>query len=322
MNELISVIIPVYNVQAYLDAAIQSVLRQTYEELEIILIDDGSTDASGTLCNAYAALDRRIRVIHTPNEGLSKARNRGLDTATGSYVFFLDSDDYLEPDAIEQLYCNLTAHNADISVGSLRDVDENGTVIFDDALPLPAPVTLMDERSFWSFSLTKKTGVMVTSKLYKKSIWNTLRFPEGKIHEDDATLVRIMRQCDSIVCTNRICMNYRIRSGSIMQTAFSEKNLDKLQFLTERVNYFLEKNYYEYCYGTYYAGMELLCRALLSGDKKLKCKAKQRYKHYRTLAKSVSSVVESKKQKCSLWLFSLHLGLYTFIRHKIKKAGN
>ena len=319
MDELISIIIPVYNVQEYLDEAIQSALKQTYTNLEIILVDDGSTDVSGKLCDNYAAIDNRVIVIHFPNGGLSKARNCGLDIATGSYIFFLDSDDYLEPDAIEHLLHNLTSHKADISVGSLRDVNESSEIIFDDALALPEPVVLLNERSFWKFSLTKKTGVMATGKLYKRFIWNSLRFPEGKIHEDDAVLVSVMRQCNSIVCTRKICMNYRIRSGSIMQTGFSVKNLDKISFLAERVNYFLENNYPEYLYGTYFAGMELISKAYLSENKTLKDRAKTEHKSYCALITAIRPYIKKHIQRCSLFLFFSHLGLYTFIRYKIKK---
>lgn len=319
MNALISIIIPVYNVQDFLDEAIQSVLRQTYSHLELILVDDGSTDTSGKLCDDYAASDSRIRVIHAPNGGVSKARNRGLDIAGGDYIFFLDSDDYLEPDAIEHLYQNLSEHHADISAGSIRDVDEQGRELFSDILDLPEPVTAMDERSFWSFSLTNKIGVIVTCKLFKRSIWASLRFPEGKIHEDDGVCVSIMQQCHTIVCTEKICMNYRTRSGSIMHTSFSVKNLNKVAFLSERVNYFLDKKYYEYCYGTYFAGMALISKSFLSSESDLKKRAVKEYKSYRSLVKKLLPRVCIFSQKCYLLLFYSSLTIYVLLRYKLRR---
>lgn len=318
MNALISVIIPVYNVQAFLDEAIQSVLQQTYSNLEIIIIDDGSTDNSGKLCDDYAASDSRIHVIHTPNGGLSSARNKGLDIATGNYILFLDSDDYFEPDTIRSLYFNLINHNADISIGSIRDVDEHSNELYIDSLNLQDDIMVLDEQSYWKFTMTRKFGVTVTSKLYKRCIWDTLRFREGKIHEDDGAIVDIMRQCSKIVCTNKICMNYRIRSGSIMQTSFSVKNLDKVEFLAERVNYFLEKEYYEYCYGTFFSGMYLISKAFLSSEAPLIKRAKEEYKAYRKLALKVLPHAATLSQKCSLLLFFFNLNIYTFIRFKLR----
>ena len=318
MKAIISVIIPVYNVQEFLGEAIQSVLHQSYTELEIILVDDGSTDNSGKICDDYATSNPQIRVIHTKNGGVSAARNKALDIVRGDYIYFLDSDDYLEPDALETLYNNLVACDADMSVGSLRDVDEQGNEIYIDTLGLPKDIMVMDEKSFWSFSLTNKSGVMVTNKLFKQSIWKNLRFLEGKIHEDDGALVSIMRQCSTIVCTNKISMNYRVRTGSIMQTTFSEKNLAKIAFLSERVNYFLEKGYFEYCYGAYFSGMQLISKAYLSSEDTLIKRAKDEYKSYRKLAKYLLPHVKCLSKKCSLLLFYSNLYIYTLIRYKFK----
>lgn len=318
MKAIISVIIPIYNVQEFLGEAIQSVLHQSYTALEIILVDDGSTDNSGKICDNYAALNPQIRVIHTKNGGISSARNKALDIAAGDYIMFLDSDDYLEPDAIETLYNNLVACDADMSVGSLRIVDEQSKEVYTDTLGMPKDIMAMDERSFWSFSLTKQSGVMVTNKLFKQYIWKTLRFIEGKIHEDDAALVNIMRQCSTIVCTNKISMNYRVRTGSIMQTPFSEKNLAKVAFLSERVNYFLEKGYFEYCYGAYFSGMQLISKAYLSSENMLIKRAKEEYESYRKLAKRLFPHAKYMSQKCSLLLFYLNLHIYTFVRYKFR----
>lgn len=318
MNDLISVIIPVYNVQEYLEQTLQSVITQTYSSLEIILVDDGSTDASGKICDTYATTDARIRVIHKKNSGISGARNCGLDIASGNYTFFLDSDDFLEPNALELLYHNLIASDADISVGAIREVNEQGIELYCDILHLSAPVVVMNEKSFWAYSITKKIGVMATGKLYKRFIWDTLRFPDGKIHEDDGTIVKVMSQCNSIVCSDSICMNYRIRSGSIMQTTFSVKNLDKVAFFAERVTYFLSKGYYEYCYSTYFFGMELICKAYLSNEITLKQYTKKLYRSYRTLIKRLLPHIPFLSQKLSLLLFAANLPLYTLLRYRLR----
>lgn len=318
MNDLISVIIPVYNTQHYLEKAIQSVLSQTYRSLEIILADDGSTDTSGKICDEFAASDARIRVIHKENGGISSARNAALALASGSYIFFLDSDDYLEPDALEYLYSNLITSDADISVGAICDVSEDGSELYRDILHLSAPVVVMNEKSFWAYSINKKIGVMATGKLYKRFFWDTLRFPDGKIHEDDGTIVKVMAQCHLIVCSDKICMNYRMRTGSIMQTAFSVKNLDKIAFLAERVTYFLSKEYYEYCYPAYFVGMELISKAVLCKDAALKKAGKEQYRTYRTLAKELLPHIKPLSQKISLTLFAANLSLYTLIRYRLR----
>ena len=129
MENLISVIVPVYNIEAYLRKCIDSILAQTYTNLEIILVDDGSTDNSGEICNEYAAKDARIRVIHKGNGGLSSARNTGIDIATGKYIGFVDSDDYLAPDMYEKLLGAIVNNHADISVCNVHHVDENEELI-------------------------------------------------------------------------------------------------------------------------------------------------------------------------------------------------
>ena len=182
MSGIISVIIPVYKVEQYLEQCIVSVTRQTYQQLEILLVDDGSPDRCGTICDEWAKRDRRIKVIHKENGGLSDARNAGLKVASGTFIAFVDSDDFIMPTMLEQLLVALEQEHAEIAecdyITFSEEVPEKGVLIRKKTVGYEmkeAMSFLLDEYKF------KYT---VWNKLYRREIFNCLQFEVGKIHED------------------------------------------------------------------------------------------------------------------------------------------
>ena len=220
---LISVIIPVFNVEDYLEACVNSVISQSYENLEIILVDDGSTDRSAKLCNSLAVKDLRIKTLHKPNGGLSSARNYGIDSATGDYITFVDSDDTITPDAISTLYSLVNQHNTLISMATFnnRCHSRNRIIILPgiDAASRMLYQNDMDS-SAWN-------------KLYHSSLFQKHRFTECIYYEDIDFVIRLLPEVDKVVWTDRSLYNYRLRPSSITGN-FSLKRLDVLD-VTDRI---------------------------------------------------------------------------------------
>ena len=191
-NEKISVIVPVYNVKLYLHKCVDSILNQTYQNIEVLLIDDGSTDGSSDICDSYTEKDSRIKVVHKKNGGLSSARNTGLDMATGEYILFVDSDDYIDIEMIRRLYDALVKTGADMSVCNIRMVGVDGLTTF----PYPENVVRdeeMDEALYWRkvYEPNAICYVVAWNKLYQKHIWEKNRYPA--VSYTNLTLPTILR---------------------------------------------------------------------------------------------------------------------------------
>lgn len=222
-DKTVSVIIPVYNVSVYLDACIKSVVSQSYGSLEILLVDDGSTDDSGCLCDRWASREARIRVIHKRNGGLSSARNAGLDVCTGDYIAFVDSDDWIEPGMIEEMINALDVENADYcACGIISHFDQEGrtaeaATAFFSGDSTEALQRLYDQTRF---------PVSSWAKLVKSSCWGGLRFPEGKLYEDAFTTYKVIHAANRIVQIPNALYHYRIRANSIMTSPFSLDHVD------------------------------------------------------------------------------------------------
>ena len=242
---LISVVVPVYNVEQYLEKCINSILHQTYEHLEIILVDDGSPDNCGAICDSYSSLDQRIKVIHKRNGGLSDARNTGLDTASGELIAFIDSDDTIMPDMVEKLYHRIETDRSDMAFCGYKQVSQNGAILSEVFLP---------DNVLTGFVALKVSyenqGVLFTiawNKLYKKHLFHGIRFPVGKYHEDEFTTYKIIDQCNKISIVREELYVYYQRDNSIMQEDYSVKRLDGIEASYERYFYFKHKggNYKE-----------------------------------------------------------------------------
>lgn len=250
--EQVSIIIPVYNVEEYLDECLETVVNQTYQNLEIILVDDESTDDSGEKSEIWAQKDARIRVIHQNNQGLSGARNTGIDASTGDWITFVDSDDIVAKTYVEELLNLAKTSGASLvqgrQVGFANHGERRTSVGFEqlnDEIEMAENRLGMDNT--WSgnskdYMLSKEYQTMAWGKLYKRELFQTERFPVGKLHEDNAIVYRIAYEAKHVAYTKRILYGYRRRHNSIMgEEGYNLRHLDKQVFLKERLEYFLEK---------------------------------------------------------------------------------
>lgn len=237
--ELISVIVPVYKVEKYVSRCVTSLMAQSYRNLEIILVDDGSPDRSGDMCDSLAAQDERIIVIHKTNGGLSDARNAGIEAAKGDYLFFLDSDDAIHEETLEILWENLKGNQADISVCDYLAYFE-GTAI-EKALP-EQNIQKMSNIEALQKIFDPAYGVQMvicTNKLYKKNLWENIRFPVGKIHEDEFTTYKLIYKAKTIIYTDLKLYYYLQRSDSITGTGkISGQHFQALDAFSERTAFF------------------------------------------------------------------------------------
>lgn len=239
VNEKVSVIVPIYNVEPYLERCIDSILRQSYQNMEVILIDDGSTDACPVICDKYAEKYRQIQVIHKENEGLSSARNAGLDVSTGDLVMFVDSDDFVEADFVEKLYYALNKYEADVAICNFQYVDENGKKV----IRYPDNVIqneCINNIQYWNRVFQKYGHFYVTvwNKLYRRELWDSCRYPLGKINEDEYILHNIINQYTRIACMDYIGYNYVQRGNSIMANKRKKANFDLFEAWLKRIDYF------------------------------------------------------------------------------------
>lgn len=226
MDPLISVILPIYNIKTYLDKCMKSIFAQTYKNLEIIMVDDGSTDGCGKLCDTYIAKDKRVRVFHKSNGGLSDARNYGIEHANGEYITCIDSDDYVDDDYVEYLYKLIMKYNTKMSICQHRvlftdgSIDEKGTF---GAELLSNKICI--ERMLYHDVIDTSAW----AKLYHKELFKTVKYPCGKLFEDIATTYQLMIQCENLAVGYESKYNYIIRDDSIVNSQFSMKKLDLLE---------------------------------------------------------------------------------------------
>lgn len=228
---LISVIIPVYNVENFLGRCFRSAAQQTYKNLEIILVDDGSTDASGKLCDQYAKYDRRVKVIHQPNGGLSQARNSGLKIAKGEYLTFLDSDDLFgNNDYLEKMYEGIVQTDSDLAICAIIEVRSGSELDYgqnyqtETMFPKATLERMLRERGF---------NVSAYAKLYHKNLWSNVTFPEGKLHEDLGTTYKLVMNAKRVVYLPAVKYFYVRRENSISSSSFTARKLDILDFTDE-----------------------------------------------------------------------------------------
>lgn len=232
---LISVIIPVYNVENYVAKCLDSILAQNYANLEVLCVNDGSTDNSGKILDEYALKDDRIRVFHKENGGVSSARNLALDNVTGDYIGFVDSDDYIAPDMYSKLLSVIENNGADIAECSIAYVTEDG----DFKNGVARSYTLENQRDIIKAFFLKDIGVVIWDKLFKADVINTHRFDENyKIGEDSLFLYNCLKDAGKIVAIDTVGYYYLQRGSSVMHNILDEK---RLKFF-EIVDSWLEEN--------------------------------------------------------------------------------
>lgn len=248
MNSKISVIVPIYNVEKYLFKCINSIINQTYTNLEIILVDDGSTDNCGVISDDYSSKDSRIKVIHKENGGLSDARNVGLDVATGDYVSFIDSDDYINKEFYETLKNLIVKYNADIAQCEFVEIYEDYVKKNNKYKPyIDENISIFTNNEALN-SLYSKNGAItgvVWNKLYKKDLFKCIRYPKGKVHEDEYTTYKVLFTTKKVVSTSKQMYYYLQRSNSIMGKGFNIKRLDALDAYYEQILFYDDKKLFE-----------------------------------------------------------------------------
>lgn len=309
MGKLISVIIPVYMVEDYLDRCVESIVNQTYKNLEIILVDDGSPDKCPTMCDKWAKEDRRIRVIHKQNGGLSSARNAGLDVCTGDYIMFVDSDDYCALNICEVLLDLLEKNKADVTVCKTQCFDEKHPV---KSAEIYSEVLVYSARDVIEQIYGTDVQYLMTAwgKLYKKELFENIRYPIGKLHEDEFIIAELLHKTSRFVYVKAKLYYYFQRSSSITGN-ISEKNIQDLceayinrhKFLNEKYPQNIKKNNQLLLTNL----RSLYC--LISNNKELKNEIFKTYKGYYKVVKK-----HDKKN----WLFYNFNWLYMFLL-KIKK---
>lgn len=220
-NILISVIVPVYNIKEYLPRCVASILNQTYQNLELILVDDGSTDGTEVLCDSLAAQDKRIRVFHKKNGGSSSARNLGITNANGDYLGFVDSDDHIEPDMYERLLAGAVQMQCDIVQVGRDEVDADGNQLPNICEP-PVQDTFYPTQDFLRELLLHKGDCSFCTKLVKKTLLETDSFPEGALNEDFHLLIRLLMKTKGVLSLRGQCYHVCYRIGS--NTRKKDKN--------------------------------------------------------------------------------------------------
>lgn len=250
MSELVTVIVPIYNVESYLHRCVDSILNQSYKNLEIILVDDGSPDKCGVICDEYALLDQRVKVIHKENGGLSDARNAGIDIAKGSYITFIDSDDWVQEDYIQKLYDLLIATSSDISVCDFIKTSSSN---------INLETKIEKNYEYTNYEALKSLAgdlyvqmVVAWGKLYKTHLFEGIRFPVGRIHEDEFTTYKLIYKANKIIYTTAPLLYYWQRDDSIMGSGFNLKSRnDIIDAFEERAIFFEKKGMYDLSNSTY-----------------------------------------------------------------------
>lgn len=236
---LISIIVPIYNVEKYLNKCIDSIISQTYKNIEIILVDDGSPDNCGKICDEYAKKDNRIKVIHKHNGGLSDARNAGTSVAKGKYLTYIDSDDFVTNDYCEFLYNNIKKTEADISICKHYIMFEDGSKINTGT---GKKYLMNKEEAFMRLLYSDDLDVSAWGKLYKREVMENIFFPKDRLYEDSATTYKLIDKCKCIVFESKPKYIYAVRKNSITTNCFNKKKMDLILSTNEMCDY-IEKEF-------------------------------------------------------------------------------
>ncbi|AOR24535.1 glycosyltransferase family 2 protein [Clostridium taeniosporum] len=238
---LISIIMPIYKAEDYLNKSVTSILNQTLKEFELILVDDGSPDNSGEICDKLALNDDRIKVIHKENGGASTARNAGLDIAKGEFIAFVDSDDWIEPNMFEILFKLAKEYDADISqCNYIKTENEDEKIINNETEVIKTFNSIESLGNLYNEMYV--STVVLWNKIYKKSLFNEIRFPNMRIFEDEAIMYKLLFQSNKLVYTNKKLYYYRNTPDSIMNAKFDKKRLCMLDVFDEKVEFMRKLN--------------------------------------------------------------------------------
>jgi glycosyltransferase involved in cell wall biosynthesis len=325
MNPKISIIVPIYNVEKYLNKCIDSILAQTFIDFELILVNDGSPDNCGEICNEYAKKDSRIKVIHKENGGVSSARNTGIEIAKGQYFGFIDSDDTIHEKMYEILYQNAVQYSSDIVLCDFLEVNE-------DENP--------EEKNKTEFSLLHYSNIQALyhlytteagksdmwvypwNKLYKGWLFNDLRFKEGRIYEDEFMAHEILYSSTKVTCVNEKLYNYLQRPDSYIGSKFSKRKFDRVYALKERADFFrtIKQNYLHNLAQRHFIDVFIFyyfkAKFEISNAKKELKELKKIF--YRSLVYLLRNPLIGWKQKLTLIVFFINPVIY----EKLTKVGS
>lgn len=312
MNSLISVIIPIYNVEKYLDRCVDSIINQTYKNLEIILVDDGSPDNCPKMCDDYAEKDSRIKVVHKKNGGLSDARNAGMKVATGGYVSFIDSDDYVSLDFYEILLQTMIDNDSDIVECSVVKFYENGKFDeYSDNLKVTNYETVDALDGLISENPFKQH---VWNKLYKSSVALDIPYAVGKLNEDEFWTYQVFGKAKKVTRINKTMYYYFQRNGSIMGNGYNIRRLDALEGKMNRQAY-IEKNFPILTtkakvdlYGSCMFAYQSVLKFMSGNDKKKASKIIRDYKNRCKLTTDeINSITDSSRKYYKLAKFNFYI---------------
>lgn len=321
---LISIIVPVYNVEEYLPRCVDSILAQTYKNLEIILVDDGTKDASDKICDAYAARDSRIKVIHKENGGLSSARNAGIDIARGEYLGFVDSDDWIEPEMYETLLSLAQKYDVKLVCGGRYDFssrrNEKTIGLCPEKEEVISGMELLGRTFTW-----QNCDSAAWDKLYHRSLFETIRYPEGLVNEDVAVFYKLAELVDRAAMCDKPLYNYFHRPGSITYSKLSEKSFHLVGH-TAVVYPYIREHHPALTNQARYQRVRSLASTMLSIDLAGEAAWKEhaaRYQEYQKELRShlgfvLKNAYFTKKQRRDFTL--LAMGLYRPLR-RLRKAG-
>ncbi|MGN1208104.1 MAG: glycosyltransferase family 2 protein [Christensenellales bacterium] len=300
-NPLISIIVPIYKVEKYLEKCVHTITSQTYKNLEIILVDDGSPDNCPVLCDNLAKTDKRIKVIHKTNGGLSDARNVGFARSTGNFITFVDSDDFLNVNFIEKLYENMSLTGSDMSICGYEEIHENQEI--DINKKETSKVLTFDDNNKFEQLYAKNKVVFITAwgKLYKREIFEEIQYPVGKINEDEFVCHKTLARCKKVCFEDAKYYYYVQRENSIMHQKYTKRNLDVFDGLYDRILFF-KANYPKLTLQAVYDYLVLIIKRYYKFEKSLQKELLEKfdkvYEENKTLLKKLS-----KKRKMKLFLF-------------------
>ena len=324
---LISVIVPVYRVEQYLERCVKSILSQTYENLEVILVDDGSPDQCPEICDSFAKKDSRVKVIHQENKGLSGARNAGIELAAGEYLAFVDSDDYVSPQFIGSLYQLL--QDTGCAIGQCRfsyvtgeNLPEDG----DSAFCIYRGESLMEQ--LYGPEEKATCFVVAWNKLYRAELFKEtgIRYPEGRIHEDEATTYRLFHEAKKLAFLDRALYGYYTENGGSITSVFSAKRLQWLTAHEERIAFF-KKNGYEKLLPAAYRKLcdacitfYFRCTEQVKDAEELRKELRKRLETYRANGAAWIAALPL-KTRMGYELFSMSPGLYAKMLQKMQETS-
>lgn len=261
MKDLISIIIPIYKVELYIDKCIESILNQTWKNIEVILVDDGSPDKCGQICDEYAKKDTRIKVIHKENGGLSDARNAGVEVATGNYIGFIDSDDWIDENFYEQLIDKIKKTGVDIVAAGVKKVWEDGKM---EVMTPYQEIQLSNQEAMKAIIEESFLKQPVWYKLYRADVAR-VKFKRGVLHEDNYWSYQVIAKANKVVAMPEPYYYYLQRSNSIMSSQYSEKRLagvdakiERQQFLIDNYPELVDVGYVDILFSSYYQGVQVI----------------------------------------------------------------